>query len=302
LRKGDYRLIIYKQKNEYADIWLTYEENDKFNYCYGGSRSIPYNFTDREAETILNYLGSYESGLKNELINHSIKEGVFEEFKNALPANFTESCVGGGRCVIRPKSQEIEKIMSNPEDSSFHKIINSILADVGCKLNQLSERLKLTPDFGRFAGVADILNQYTDHVLGIRCENGGCGGKASYTSTGINAAIDYFLEIKGKNSSIVLIGADGACGEGVFNYLLEKEYNLVGVSDLDYNINEVNDIPVLRSEIGRFTDECLASADIIVATTVGNEFLNSNIDIIKPGTIILLTHNNCLPYDEDHYE
>lgn len=181
----------------------------------------------------------------------------------------------------------------------FDKVISSILSSVGNELNKLGGILKLTPDFGRFAGVADILHRYTENVLGICCENGGCGGKASYTSIGINAAIDYFLKRKGSDASIVLIGADGACGEGVFNYIQEKKYNLVGVSDLTYSDKEIRGIPILESVSGQFSDDCLGSAEIIVATTIGNEFLNSNLDRIKEGAVVLLAHNDCLPINEN---
>lgn len=244
----------------------------------------------------MKYLGVFESGVKNALINQVIRDGVFNKYAGRMPKGFLTSCVGGGRCVFRPKTKELEEIITNPENPRFNEVINCILADIGNQLNEMEGKLKLTPDFGRFAGVADILNQYTNHVLGICCEHGGCGGKASYTSTGINAAIDYFSN---KETSIVLIGANGACGQRVFEYLLKNNYNLKGVCDLSYNEDNIRNIPVLKAVKGCFTEECLSSAEIIVATTVGNEFLNSNIDIIKPGTVVLLAHNNSIPINQN---
>ena len=290
--------MLLRINNEFADIWLVSEDGGEHKtYCYGGTRSVPVKTDDQLVENILNYLGKYESGVKNKLINNAIREGVFNKFSDRIPEQFYQSNVGGGRCVFRPKNEDIEAIIDDPRNEKFEYTINSILKSVGGALNQFDGELKLTPDFGRFAGVADSLHEYTEHVLGIRCEDGGCGGKASYTSTGINAAIEYFLEKKGRDSRIVLIGADGACGVGVFDYLLAKKYNLIGVSDLNYTDVQKHGIPVLGSQTGKFTDECLINADIIVATTVGDEFLNTNLDAINDGTIVLLAHNHCLPID-----
>lgn len=289
--------MIKKIQTTYADIWLVNEDNDERTYCYGGTRSVSAGTPDAKVEEILNYLGKYESGVKNRLINTAINNGVFEDFKSRIPEGFYSSNVGGGRCVFRPKNDEIETIIANPEHEQFQTVIDSILEAAGKELNKFGGKLKLTPDFGRFAGVADILHKHTEHVLGIRCEEGGCGGKASYTSTGINAAIDYFLAKKGADSEIVLIGADGACGVGVLNYLRDKKYNLVGISDLSYMQKEIDGIPVLSSEAGKYTNECLLQADILVATTVGEEFLKSDLGALRDGAVVLLAHNHCLPTD-----
>lgn len=103
--------VVIKIENEYADIWLTYEDKKNVSYCYGGTRSVSFKASDNEAEEVLNYLGCYESGVKNTLINQAIREGVFEGFEGVLPKGFSESYVGGGRCVFRPKSEHIESII-----------------------------------------------------------------------------------------------------------------------------------------------------------------------------------------------
>lgn len=94
-----------------------------------------------------------------------------------------------------------------------------------------------------------------------------------------------------------MIGADGACGVGVFDYLREKNYNIKGISDLSYTQKEVDRVPVLSSEVGKYTNNCLSQADIIVAATVGDEFVNSDLTVIRDGAVILLAHNHCLPTD-----
>ncbi len=90
---------VIKINNEYADIWLTYENKENVDYCYGGTRSVSYMASDEEAENILNYLGCYESGIKNLLINRAIRENVFDKFSDLLPSGFDDSQVGGGRMV-----------------------------------------------------------------------------------------------------------------------------------------------------------------------------------------------------------
>ena len=72
----------------------------------------------------------------------------------------------------------------------FEAAIQPVFAKLGDYLNGANGRIKLTPDFGRNAGLADLLHRETAHVLGIQCDNGGCGGKASYSTTGVNAAVE----------------------------------------------------------------------------------------------------------------
>ena len=72
----------------------------------------------------------------------------------------------------------------------FAEYARYVFEPIGKQLNKLGGILKLTPDFGRFSGLADILAEYTEHSLGISCNSGGCGGKSSFTTTGILEFLD----------------------------------------------------------------------------------------------------------------
>ena len=200
--------------------------------------------------------------------------------------------------------------MTDTTHQDHKKVLDSIFADLGEFLNSLGGSLKLTPDFGRFAGLADMLHKYTENVLGIDCNDGGCGGKASYTSTGIIQAAETMGAEK--ESPITIIGSAGACGTGVLDYFIEKGYTDVAVCDLYYDNTdegkkfarelEEKNIKVLHSCDGKFTSECLGRGGMIIAITVGGEFLNSNVSAIKDDSILLMAHNECIRVCDESFK
>lgn len=306
----EYTDDVYIIDNEFAYVWcIKVPEDDEISYCYGGTRTVPPEASEESVYKKLRYLGTYESGLKNHLINDMISEGVFEPLKDKLPDGFAESCVKGGRCIIQPKTQEYLKIINDVEHKAHEALLDSVFSDLGKFLDSLGGKLKLTPDFGRYAGLADFLHKHTENVLGIDCAAGGCGGKASYTSTGIIQAAETMGAEKDK--PLTIIGSAGACGTGVLEYFTEKGYTNIAVCDLVYDNTEsgvkaaaeleLKGVRVLKSDSTKFTSECLGRGGIIIASTVGGEFLNSDTDVLKDGTVLLLAHNECISADEEDY-
>jgi len=308
----EYAPGVYILEHEDAEIWVAQNlEQKNVSYFYGGTRTVSYKYDDKKMFEKINYLEKYESGIKNILINKVVNDDVFMSLKNELPIEFIGSFVGGGRCVIRPKSKQIENVLLDPKNENHSKLVDSIFKVLGNFLNTKSGKLKLTPDFGRFAGLADMLHSYTENVLGIACEQGGCGGKASYTSTGIIQAAKSLGVEKDKNIPITLIGSAGACGEGVLKYFLDEGYTNICICDIWYESSEGEmekkrleelGIKCLKAEYGKFTDECLSRGGYIIATTVGNELINSNVKIIKEDTKFLLAHNEAIPIGEKGIE
>lgn len=306
LNTKEYSKGIYVINHELAELWVAknLRQND-VDYYYGGTRTVMIDSTPEETCSKITYLMNYESGMKNTLINKAISAGVFDEYENRLPKGFLKSCVGGGRCIIQPKTKEIQEIILDVENPNHEETINKLFDDLGMFLNQEDVNIKLTPDFGRFAGLADMLNKYTDNVLGIACDKGGCGGKASYTSTGIVQAIKTLGFEERKNEPVTLIGANGACGIGVLKYLLENGYTDIAICDLSYDSDKElkehfikEGCKCLESKEGRYTEECLERGGLIIATTVGSEIEHSNLDVLQENTVLLLAHNEAITEGE----
>lgn len=164
----------------------------------------------------------------------------------------------------------------------------------------------LTPDFGRFTGLADVLHRHTSHVLGVNQESGGCCGKSTYSATGIVAAYDALVEADLVDTSgITLVGAAGAMGETVAQTLLERPDRELSVCDLKYE--DGTEVPpagarYIVSVPDRFTDEVLTSSDVTIAATWGGELANSRHDLIQPDKVILLAHNLAIPTGVDGLE
>ena len=291
---------VMKASHRLVDIWIGSEENDQADYHYGGTRLVAPDTDEDHVVSILVALGKYESGIKNKLINRALESNVMNGLGQRLPSSFEKSKVYGGRCVIRPKKAEVAKVLEQPESSAFLNMATDIFATIGTILNEQHGRIKLTPDFGRFGGIADILKQFTPNVLGINCEQGGCGGKSSYTVTGITEAIRWCREKQMSSTPVTLIGCAGALGSGVMEYFLDgaPESDLA-LCDLAYDANQTKpDISrgrVLRALEGRFTDECLSRGGLVVATTVGAELEHSNWSVLCEKTVLLMAHNRALP-------
>ncbi|MFG2142635.1 hypothetical protein ACGFRG_00320 [Streptomyces sp. NPDC048696] len=279
---------------ENADAWVAWDEQDGIDYAYGGSRTVPFDTSDEETATVLTRLAVNESQLKNRLINQALTDGVVSDFEG-LPPGFLDSRVGGGRCVIRPRDEHIAAILADPLHEDFRRTIEPVFAGVGELLNDMNGAVKLTPDFGRFAGLADILYQYTPHVLGINRANGGCGGKSSFSTTGVIAAFESLKP--NLNGALTLLGSDGAMGSEFFNYLKTSRYPDVAVADISYPDAQrsLDGYAVLASAPGRYTDQVLSRGGAIVANTWGNELENSSLDALRPGTLLLLAHNHSVP-------
>lgn len=300
---------IFEINHDLADIWIASEDNSEANYAYGGTRIVDPFFTNNEVIKVIKTLLLYESSIKNRLINIALKQGILSSYKNEVPKDFLTSIVCGGRCIIRPKNQEIASILKNPEHPKFDATILLIFERIGIFLNQNKGKIKLTPDFGRFAGLADILAKFTDHVLGISCEDGGCGGKSSYSSTGIKSAIETININNYKNMSVTLIGSAGALGTDILKYFIKENFNDIKICDLVYdevdyssrNKSILPDINInkLPSKNNIFTEQCLMRGGLLVATTVGGELEKSNWKIIPKDTILFLAHNMAIPIGEE---
>lgn len=300
--------VIYELTCDLADIWIIAEKGD-YNYCYGGMRKAYYKESDKEVKDTLYQLMVYESHLKNRLINKALSEGALTSLEHRLPEGLPDSRIGGARCLFRPRNEELDKIFQNPDHPEFVSKIMVVLKEIGGLLNEKEGKIKLTPDFGKMAGASDLLAEFTPHSLGIDCPKGGCGGKSSYTATGINWALELLGIRKNLDKKVTVIGSNGALGIDVFAYLKMLVCEDLKVCDLEYDdkrpddpLDLVDGFDVIPSKWGVFTDPCLSRGDIIIATTVGRELENSNLDIIPEGTLFVLAHNLAIPKGEPGIE
>lgn len=288
--------------SEVCDAWIAGVLEDGYDYGYGGTRMVPPDFSDADAEEALVRLMLEESHLKNQLINHALDTDLLEDLRDQLPPGYLGSKVGGGRCIMRPKARYYE-ILQDPRHPAFSETIAEVFKVIGARLNELGGRLKLTPDFGRFEGLADELHRFTDQVLGVRCSVGGCGGKASYTTSGILGGFKASEVIGNGRSRFTLIGAAGALGSGILDRILQDAlHEELQVCDLVYDngakVEPPRDLPKLPSEPGKFTDDCLERGGTLIMTTYGQELENSNWKKIPPDTHLMLAHNLSLPSGE----
>lgn len=305
----EYSDDIYVIDSKYAQLWVAERgQVENADYYYGGTRTVPYDSTDEECENRISYLKNYESGLKNVFINDVIASGSLEKVKKDLPEGYIGSKVGGGRCIIRPKSKETYDIIMDTSHPRHCEIVDSMFRDLGEFLNDKNGEIKLTPDFGRFVGLADMLHKYTENVLGVKCEDGGCGGKASYTSTGMIEAIEYLGFGKDKSIPVTLVGSDGAVACAVLEYLINEKYTDIAVCDISYDTEERRQeaerlralgIKILPAEYGKFTAPCLERGGLFIAVTVGGELLNSDLSVVKNGTTMLMAHNEVITVNEE---
>jgi hypothetical protein len=296
---------VHRLRAPHADVFIADEDgSDRFDYHYGGTRCVHPATSDDAVLDELNRLQRDESGLKNALINVAVRQGALAHFNpGRLPFNFLRSRIGGARCILRPADKATAHAIADGSGDELEATIRPVFAQLGDYLNNANGRIKLTPDFGRYAGLADLLYHHTPHVLGIRCDRGGCGGKASYSTTGVIAAFEALGCHRGR-APVTLIGSAGAMGSGFLSYLINARFQDVAVCDLAY---DRKDIPApipsrathLESVEGRFTHDCLARGGGIVATTLGRELENSPWELLPPGTVLLLAHNLAIPRGED---
>ncbi len=285
-----------------ADVWIATDNLPFAQYSYGGTRMVPSHLEKHEVKQLLLTLMQYESTLKNQLINNALQRDVLSKYGERLPAGFASSRVGGARCLIQPHDKKIAAILNDPHHQEFQATIEPIFARIGKALDEEKGTIKLTPDFGHFANLSNILYQFTPHVLGISCEVGGCGGKTSYTSTGVIASLEMLGILNDKTLPVTLIGSAGAMGSDILAYLQREGFSDIAVCDIAYesNISSPPPAPVvtLPSEKRMFTDSCLRRGGFIIATTVGKELEHSKWQLIPSGTQLLLAHNLSVPNDE----
>lgn len=297
---------IFTVHTDLADAWVAWDGDQTKNYAYGGCRLVGWRTRYEDAIGVLASLMRNESGYKNTMINLAVEAGALDDMAGELPPGFLDARVGGGRCIIRPASRAVADILGNPRHPEFESTILTVFEPLGHMLNEQGGRVKLTPDFGKFAGVADMLHQFTPHVLGVHCDAGGCGGKASYSATGVTAAYET-LELEGfiKSSDVTLIGSAGAMGTVVLSDLLGRGDREITVCDLKYDDRSEEPPAGLRRLVsvpGAFPDEALSRRDAVVATTWGGELERSNHGLIGPGTVVLLAHNLAIPTGVDGVE
>lgn len=286
---------IFTIHHPLADLWVSRDSQSEVDYAYGGTRLVEPHTSDSEVTDHLRRLTLYESSIKNRLIDLSLHSGALAAYQDRLPAGFLDSRVGGARCIIRPASREVAAILTNPEAEDFHPTVARLFQELGELLNSYQGKIKLTPDFGRFAGMADILARFTPHVLGIRCEEGGCGGKSSYSSTGIIAAIEALGYGERKEEAVTLIGSAGAMGSGVLHFLVQEQYKDLALSDLAYPGAPSPAYPILPARWQTFTDACLQRGGLIIATTLGQELEHARWQCIPAHSTLLLAHNLAIP-------
>src|SRR5947209_4253982 len=147
-----------------AHVWIAKDKAESINYSYGGTRLVNYQAEDFEVCKLLEQLTIYESTLKNRLINRAIKRNLLATYKDRVPEGFMDSTVGGARCLIRPRNEKIASILNDPNHPDFRQTIEPIFAQVGKVLNDRDGKIKLTPDFGHFAGLSDILYDFSPHI------------------------------------------------------------------------------------------------------------------------------------------
>ena len=294
--------VVTEIAHPLATIWLAREAREDASYFYGGTRLIEPGTSDAAAADMLARLMRGESGTKNRLIDRAIEDGALDAFRAELPPGFLASRVGGARCLIRPRTAEIAAALADPLHQENALMTTAVLERIGGALNEREPRIKLTPDFGRFAGVADILHRYTANVLGIRCEAGGCGGKSSYSVTGVLAGAERAAAAHIANGAVTCIGSAGAMGTGVLEYFLARGIADLAACDLVYDAPQGTRAPAgcrhLPSRPREFTAECLARGALIAATTIGDELERSPWQVIPPGSVLLLAHNLALPSGE----
>ncbi|AIL64599.1 hypothetical protein NOVO_00960 [Rickettsiales bacterium Ac37b] len=219
-----------------------------------------------------------------------------------VPEEYLELNIKGARCIILPHSEQIESILKDINNPQFNEISEKIFKEIGKFLNGLETydqidlegnilqkvalikgNINLTPDFGRFAQIADLLNKFTPQVLCINAKAGGCSGKVAYTVTGIlaglEACIDNGLSNLDPETKVTFIGSAGALGAVILQHF--KEINLlnVRVADLQYKlekifrINTASDLEQLKIKTYSIQDQ-----DTFKVITLTNDILEVKIN------------------------
>ncbi len=332
------------------------------NASYGGTRlAKPKEGIEKAIESLL-VLAYNESGTKHTILNSVISQDTLKDIIDKdektkvdlfpptgssmpaiqkgyeVPSSFFNLKFRGGRCVILPKDETVYQSLLGRDHGIYHKVFEP----VGAFLNGFIEAdeinyhgltigrnsilpgsLFLTPDYGSNAEVADILYEYTPHVLGVTPNRGGGGGKSSYTTSYMKGFFESYLKnnsyFNNTDTPVVLVGSAGAIGSDFAKYIEARGYKNVTVCDLNYDLANVVtnadrktiqlksggtvDIPaswtVVDAEQGRFTDRALSGdrPKLFIMTSVGHELQKSNFNLIPDGSMLFLAHNFSLPDD-----
>lgn len=258
----------------------------------------------------------------------------------------------GGRCVILPLNPHIYDVLLHPQHKDAYSVNSALFSVVGKFLNGGATAslidydgevidanfripagaLFLTPDFGPNAQLANIANEHTPQILGVKPEVGGGAGKSSYTVSGFMGAVEacsaaglFPVGADIRNTPITIIGSGGEMGADTCRRLASAcdfaeslgGAKNVRVCDLAYeswvvdsdclrvkmNGGREQRLPsswrVLEAKPGRFTDEALhgdGKPGIVIAMTWGKELENSDIEMIPDGSLLLMAHNFSFPY------
>src|SRR5690349_16638027 len=122
---------IFEINHRLADTWIATDSTAKVDYSYGGTRMMAPESTESEVRDVLTRLMMSESTLKNHLINIALRRNALHKHADATPRGFMQSVVGGARCIIRARDNEIAAILKNPKHPLFQSTITPIFAQIG---------------------------------------------------------------------------------------------------------------------------------------------------------------------------
>ncbi|MEY3106931.1 MAG: hypothetical protein RIT35_1104, partial [Pseudomonadota bacterium] len=295
-----------------AKIFVAYEdEASNDNYAYSGIRVLS-PMTDEDAINNAKRLSLTSSSWKNWLINHAIKDGALKNLsqktKNSLPPQILSLAprkIYGGRVIVIPEAGQyldcnIEMVLKDPTHPMFAQISEPVYQAIGAYLNQLGGKLKVTPDFGPNAETADIMLQHTSHVLGISTKSNGSGGKSKYSIISIITALKMLeseQQLPLAGHQLTVIGSSGALGSGAVEFMEQNHCTEFFRCDLQHSQDSTH----FQAIGGKFSDECLLRSGpktMLVTCAYGDEMLNSNWQLLKPGSVWVSAQNNDLPEGE----
>jgi len=286
------------------------------DWGYAGARKLNVLSVDEGIKQILE-LGIDSSGRKLALLKN-FKERVLKELsekeKQELPSTFLTNTPNhpGCRVGIIPKNRLYCESLSSPYHPQFHVVINEIYEKVALFLNTyFNHSFKITPDFGSFTKVADIINVYTPDCLTISQKHGGLN-KSRCTAAGFIGGIHVignYFNCLDHATPINVIGAGGALGTVMMEWLREKGYCNVTLCDLRFDAaldcptqTFLPQLPsgwkIVKSSKG-IPKAMQERGGLIVCFAYENELRNSNLSHFKPGTVLVFGQNHSLPPGEE---
>jgi hypothetical protein len=279
-----------------------------------------YNYQEQAILKELRVLGIFESGIKHSLINFAIDKGLLEKvitniksdnnesheskLINMTLANenlntFFTSKVCGGRSVFVANDSDAESEIKEAILAEDKKVLGQIFKPLAERLNKLNGAVKLTPDFGRNAFIAETMSEWTPHVLGVPYDRGGASGKSTYTTAGIIKAINLLIRAHSldKRSPVTIIGHKGALGSSILHEI-KARFSDIAVTDISHREGDPlpEDCELIKSEQWKIPDKALERGGLIITAALRNELENSNYNLIPNDTIILLAQNHSINF------